>query len=56
MINIISLIDGKSYIITDSKKSKSDLEKLFGVTFERDILILDKFVLRKEIIKKANEL
>lgn len=56
MINIISLIDGKSYIITDFEKSKKDLENLFKLKFDNDVLILDKFMLRKEIIKKASEL
>jgi len=55
MINIISLKDGKSYIITFSEKSKQDLEKLFNLRFNYDILALDKFMLRKEIIKKASE-
>jgi Inorganic pyrophosphatase/exopolyphosphatase len=56
MINIISLKDGKSYIITDSTKAKITLEKLFNLTFNGDILTLNKFMLRKEIIKKASEL
>jgi Inorganic pyrophosphatase/exopolyphosphatase len=56
MINIISLIDGKSYILTDSKKTKAELENLFNLKFENDVLTLNKFMLRKEIIKKASEL
>lgn len=56
MINIISLEDGKSYIITDSEKTKLNLENLFNLKFDGDILILDKFMLRKEIIKKAQDI
>lgn len=56
MINIISLEDGKSYIITNSDKSKKQLEKLFNKKFINDVMILNKFMLRKEIIKKAREL
>jgi Inorganic pyrophosphatase/exopolyphosphatase len=55
MMNVISLIDGRSYIITDSEKAKKVLETFFNSKFENDILILDKFMLRKEIIKKASD-
>lgn len=55
MINIISLIDGKSYIISECNKAKEILSNLFGETFDGDVLVLDKFMLRKEIIKKAAE-
>lgn len=49
MINIISLKDEKSYIITNEKIK---LTKLFNKNFDKDILELNKFMLRKEIIHK----
>jgi len=53
LINLISLKDGKSYIIAKSNKAKSKLEKLFTKKFDSAILTLDKFLLRKEIIALA---
>lgn len=53
IINIICLNDGKSYIISKNKLTKEKIEKLFNLQFNEDILVLDKFMLRKEIIKKA---
>lgn len=49
MINIISLKEEKSYIITNEKIK---LTKLFNKNFDKDILELNKFMLRKEIIHK----
>ena len=53
MFNLISLSDGKSYIIANSEEYKIKLEKLFNKLFENDIMELDNVWLRKEIIKKA---
>lgn len=53
MLNIISLGDGKSYIIAEDKTTQSKLEKLFKSRFSKEVLTLDKFMLRKEIVKKA---
>jgi inorganic pyrophosphatase/manganese-dependent inorganic pyrophosphatase len=55
MLNLICLSDGKSYIIADNTITKNDLEKLFNISFDADILTLDHFMLRKEIMKKAEE-
>jgi len=52
-VNLISLKDGKSYLLSKSDKAKIKLEKLFAKSFDRDILTLNKFMLRKEIIAKA---
>lgn len=51
MINLISLKDKKSYIISASEIVKSKLEKKFNCEFVNDIMILSKPILRKEIIK-----
>jgi len=53
IFNLISLSDGKSYIISNNEMTKQKIEKLFESNFHENILILDKFMLRKEIIKKA---
>lgn len=53
MLNLISLEDGKSYIIANNECVKKKLERLFNNTFTNDILQLDNVLLRKEIIKKA---
>lgn len=53
MLNLISLEDGKSYIIANNECVKKKLERLFNNTFTNDILQLDNVWLRKEIIKKA---
>jgi len=52
-LNLISLNDGKSYLIAGTQISKDKLSKIFGKQFNGDILILDKFMLRKEINAKA---
>lgn len=53
--NIISLSDGKSYILTSNNKVLNNLLKLFPSTTKDNFIILDNFILRKEIIKKAKE-
>ena len=53
MLNLISLEDGKSYIIANNECVKIRLERLFNSTFTNDIMQLDNVWLRKEIIKKA---
>jgi len=53
IFNLISLSDGKSYIMASDKTTKQGLEKLLKTSFNEDILTLDKFMLRKEIMKKA---
>ena len=56
MLNLISLEDGKSYIIANNECVKIRLERLFNSTFTNDIMQLDNVWLRKEIIKKARNL
>lgn len=56
MLNVICLEDGKSYILSDSPTVEKNLESLFPETqFINHVLILEKFLLRKEIKKKAQE-
>lgn len=53
MINIISLKEGLSYIVSENKEVKEKLEELFNNKFKDDIMKLNQTYLRKEIIKKA---
>ncbi len=54
LINIISLVDGKSYILSSSDiKTVSKLEKLLDTKSQNNLIVLEKYMLRKEIIKKA---
>ena len=54
MINIISLKDNTSYLISEDIKVQKKLETLFNKKFENDIMKLNKIWLRKEIIRKAS--
>lgn len=54
IVNIISLSDGKSYLYFNDIKDKNYIEKLFGTPSRNDhLIILDNFLLRKQIIKIA---
>lgn len=56
MMNVILLEDGKSYIYFGGDSVGRELERLLGKKCESDdLLILDKFLLRKEIMKKARD-
>jgi len=55
-MNLISLEDAKSYIISEDIKVKAGLERLFNKPFEKDILELENVWLRKEIIRKAKNM
>ena len=51
IMNLISLKDGKSYIIAIDEKIKKKMEDLFNLKFNDNIMELDDVWLRKEIIK-----
>ena len=53
MLNLLSLKDGKSYIIASDIEVKERLEDLFEIDGTDNMIILEKFMLRKEIIKFA---
>ena len=56
LMNIISLADGKSYLYFSGEGVKENLEKLFDTPTTNDYLIvLDQFLLRKQIMKLARE-
>lgn len=52
MINFINLEDGKSYILTDSQKTSENINKVLHGQIQ-EMIILEKFKLRKEIFKLA---
>ena len=56
MLNLISLEDGKSYLISNNESVKRNVEQLFEKPFKTDIMELDSVWLRKEIIKKARNI
>ncbi|MCR5832649.1 MAG: DHH family phosphoesterase [Candidatus Saccharibacteria bacterium] len=56
IMNVISLEDGKSYIYFGGDGVKQRLEKIFGVeATQSDLLMLDNFLLRKQIMKMARD-
>ena len=55
ILNLICIKDGKSYIFS-SRNAKRTIETLFCKKFKNNVLTLSKFMLRKQIIKKAREL
>lgn len=52
LMNLISLKDGKSYLISNDDNVKFNLEITFNCSFNNDIAVLSDVYLRKEIIKK----
>ena len=56
MMNVILLEEGKSYIYFGGDGAKQRLEQLFDKKCEKDnLLVLDNFLLRKQIMKKARD-
>ncbi|MBR3324023.1 DHH family phosphoesterase [Candidatus Saccharibacteria bacterium] len=57
LMNVISLEDGKSYLYFGGDNVRKRLEKMFDKQCDaNDLLVLDKFLLRKQIMKKAREI
>ncbi len=56
LMNVISITDGKSYLYFNGDGVAENLEKLFGVDRKNDhLIVLDEFLLRKQILKKIRE-
>lgn len=56
LMNVISLSDGKSYLYFNDSNIRNYLENLFSVTSKNEhLIILDNFLLRKQILKIARE-
>lgn len=53
MINVISIKDNKSYFVCNTVFYRGKLSEVFGVKFENDVAQTPKAILRKEIIKTA---
>lgn len=55
VLNVICLTDGKSYLFFNNIQVRRNLELLFNTTTSENFIVLDKFMLRKEIMKLARE-
>ncbi len=55
LLNIICLEDGQSYIMAEDSTARQQLEIFFNKIFENGLLVLNRFMLRKEIMKKARD-
>lgn len=55
LFNVICLKDGKSYLICSDNEVVEKLVPILGGTYQDNTLVLDKYMLRKEIIKVAKE-
>jgi inorganic pyrophosphatase/exopolyphosphatase len=51
-MNLISVREGRSYLLSDNLEVQKWLEGLLGVKFDGDIAVADRLWLRKEIIKQ----
>lgn len=51
-VNIISISEGKSYLICANPKLQTWVAELLGVQFEGDLAIADRMWLRKEMVKR----
>ena len=55
MANVVSISEGRSYIVTESDEVKLWASKLLNVTFNGSVATADRLWLRKEIMKAAIE-
>lgn len=55
ILNVMCLTDGKSYILFSNDNVKRNLEMLFQTKAQNDYLVLEKFLLRKQIMKQARQ-
>lgn len=55
VLNVMSLSDGKSYLLFHSAIVKKQLETLFEQKAENNYMVLEHFLLRKQIMKLARE-
>lgn len=55
IMNIISLQQGKSYIMVSNSLIEKNIEKLLHEKFQNHMMICEEVFLRKEIIRKARE-
>lgn len=53
LLNVICIKDGKSYIFSTDAQAQQNLQKLFKSKFSNDVLVLENFMLRKQIMKQA---
>lgn len=54
-LNLISIKEGKSYLVTTSPEAQTKLNHLLGIEFSDGVAALDRLWLRKELLKLALE-
>ena len=54
-LNLISIIDGRSYIISNNTVGQKKMASLLGIEFQGSIAVTDRLWLRKELLKLALE-
>jgi inorganic pyrophosphatase len=55
MANVVSIADGKSYIVAQNEKVKAWIAPLLHITFNGTVATADRLWLRKEIVKADSE-
>jgi inorganic pyrophosphatase/exopolyphosphatase len=55
MFNIISIQDGKGYVVCNDVSYRLAIQEIFSVQFTNDVALMEKAMLRKEIIKVARD-
>lgn len=54
-MNLISLKDGRSYILVSDDEAAKEVLRLFGGDYQDGVVVLPGVWLRKEILKRALE-
>lgn len=55
IMNLISLKDGRSYVLVSDDRAAEEVLRLFGGVYRDGVVVLPKVWLRKEILKRALE-
>jgi inorganic pyrophosphatase/manganese-dependent inorganic pyrophosphatase len=54
-MNIVSINEGRNYILAEDPKRKANLEKFLGVKFEAEMAVTGRLWMRKEIMQAAQD-
>jgi inorganic pyrophosphatase/exopolyphosphatase len=52
-MNIVSIDEGKSYLLAEATETQAQVSKLLNITFQDNVAVADRLWLRKEIMKVA---
>lgn len=50
LVNLIGIVDGKSYFLADTQRSKDKLSRLISLCWEEDVAVVEPSLLRKELL------